>query len=204
MPFFYLIRHGETDLNASRTIQWPQTPLNPQGRWQANRVAAALQDKNIGCIISSDYVRARETAEQIHRITTAPMSLDTRLRERHFGKLRGTSWPPSWHQFDSDEFEPPGGESQPVFRKRVTMAWHALQENLTQAERSIAIVTHGLVCRTLAQNHLTWSEHSAPPRFSNTSITVIGGAAPWHVLQGPTDDHLKENYRYATLRTHRP
>ena len=175
MPFFYLIRHGETDLNASRTIQWPQTPLNPQGRWQANRVAAALQDKNIGYIISSDYVRARETAEQIHRITTAPMSLDTRLRERHFGKLRGTSWPPSWHQFDSDEFEPPGGESQPVFRKRVTMAWPALQENLTQAERSIAIVTHGLVCRTLAQNHLTWSEHSAPPRFSNTSITVIRG-----------------------------
>ena len=78
MPLFYLIRHGETDLNASRTIQWPQTPLNPQGRWQANRVAAALQDKNIGYIISSDYVRARETAEQIHRITTAPMSLDTR------------------------------------------------------------------------------------------------------------------------------
>ncbi len=174
VPLFYLIRHAETDLNASRTIQWPQTPLNPQGRWQANRVAAA------------------------------PVSIDVRLRERHFGRLRGTSWPPSWHQFDSDDLEPLGGESQPVFRKRITAAWKPLEENIGQAEGSITIVTHGLVCRTLAHNDLTWTEQSDPPRFSNTSITVIGGATPWHVIQGPTDDHLKEDYQHATLRTHCP
>ena len=204
MPLFYLIRHAETDLNASRTIQWPQTPLNPQGRWQANRVAAALRNKNIGRIISSDYLWARETAEEIHRITAAPVSIDVRLRERHFGRLRGTSWPPSWHQFDSDDLEPLGGESQPVFRKRITAAWKPLEENIGQAEGSITIVTHGLVCRTLAHNDLTWTEQSDPPRFSNTSITVIGGATPWHVIQGPTDDHLKEDYQHATLRTHCP
>jgi len=204
VPLFYLIRHGETDLNASRTIQWPQTPLNPQGRWQATRVAAALRNKNIGCIISSDYARARETAEQIHRISAASLSIDIRLRERHFGRLRGTSWPHDWQQFDSDEFEPPGGESLPVFRKRVTAAWKALQETLEQTERSIAIVTHGLVCRTLAQHHLTWSGHSVRQRFSNTSITVIEGAAPWHVIQGPTADHLKEKDQHATIRTYCP
>ena len=204
VPLFYLIRPAETDLNASRTIQWPQTPLNPQGRWQANRVAAALRNKNIGRIISSDYLWARETAEEIHRITAAPVSIDVRLRERHFGRLRGTSWPPSWHQFDSDDLEPLGGESQPVFRKRITAAWKPLEENIGQAEGSITIVTHGLVCRTLAHNDLTWTEQSDPPRFSNTSITVIGGATPWHVIQGPTDDHLKEDYQHATLRTHCP
>ncbi len=204
VPLFYLIRHAETDLNAFRTIQWPQTPLNPPGRWQANRVAAALQNKNIGRIISSDDLRARETAEEIHRITAAPVSIDVRLRERHFGRLRGTSWPPSWHQFDSDDLEPLDGESQPVFRKRITATWKPLEENIGQAEGSIAIVTHGLVCRTLVHNHLTWTDQSDPPRFSNTSIAVIGGATPWHVIQGPTDDHLKEDYQHATLRTHCP
>ncbi|HIM15809.1 MAG TPA: histidine phosphatase family protein [Acidobacteria bacterium] len=204
VPLFYLIRHAETDLNVSRTIQWPHTPLNTQGQWQANRLAAALRDKHIGRIISSDYLRARETAECLSHGTTAPISIDIRLRERHFGTLRGESWPLSWKQFDSDDFEPPGGESQPNFQNRVKAAWESLEHHISQAEHSIAIVTHGLVCRTVAQNNLTWSEQSEPPRFSNTSITVIGGAAPWNVIEGPTNDHLKENYQYATLCTHCP
>lgn len=203
----YLIRHAETDLNASRIIQWPETPLNARGLWQATQIAQTLRGHRIDTIISSDYVRARVTAARLGETIGAHVSLDTRLREWHLGTLRGTPWPEAWDQFDNDTYTPPGGESGHTFHRRVDQVWQWLQSRIDGSDRPLAIVTHGLFCRALARRHLTWPGHANPPRFSNASITIVDGMAPWRILQVANDKiwglkNNKEN-NYASLCTDR-
>jgi probable phosphoglycerate mutase len=46
----------------------------------------------------------------------------------------------------------------------------------------LAVVTHGLVCRVLAERHLLLSDGQlAPERWENTSVTIAAGGAPWPV-----------------------
>jgi broad specificity phosphatase PhoE len=47
---------------------------------------------------------------------------------------------------------------------------------------NLAVVTHGLVCRSLASRHLILPEgESAPERWENTSLTIVDWPAPWRV-----------------------
>lgn len=87
----FIVRHGETDGNASRLIQSPETPLNARGIAQAEALAERLAREGVTHIFVSDYARARMTADAVHRATGAPLEVDPRLRERDFGDWRGTS-----------------------------------------------------------------------------------------------------------------
>jgi broad specificity phosphatase PhoE len=47
---------------------------------------------------------------------------------------------------------------------------------------NLAVVTHGLVCRSLAARHLILGEdEQAPERWENTSLTIVDWPAPWRV-----------------------
>ena len=47
---------------------------------------------------------------------------------------------------------------------------------------NLAVVTHGLVCHSLAQRQLhVPADVSAPLRWNNASLTVIEPPAPWKV-----------------------
>ncbi|MGB0751465.1 MAG: histidine phosphatase family protein, partial [Gammaproteobacteria bacterium] len=81
----FVIRHGETDLNAGRVIQWPDTPLSVRGTRQAKAVGERFSAAPIGKIIASDYARAYSTAEAIQAANGAPLEVVTTLRERHYG-----------------------------------------------------------------------------------------------------------------------
>ena len=69
----FLIRHGETLGNASRTVQLPDNPLSPRGVVQAERLARRLEGERIGAILASDLARAAQTAERLARVTRAPV-----------------------------------------------------------------------------------------------------------------------------------
>jgi hypothetical protein len=44
------------------------------------------------------------------------------------------------------------------------------------------VVTHGLVCRSLASRHLCLLDGAmVPERWENTSVTIVECAAPWRV-----------------------
>ena len=48
--------------------------------------------------------------------------------------------------------------------------------------RNHAVVTHGLVCRSLAARHLRLADgHIAPERWENTAVTIVEAAEPWRV-----------------------
>jgi 2,3-bisphosphoglycerate-dependent phosphoglycerate mutase len=178
----YLIRHGETEGNAARIIQLPDSPLSPRGIAQAERLAQSLAAEGISRIVSSDLPRATMTAAPLQRVTGAPLLLDALLQERNFGDLRGTPYA----QLDVDPFapdyEPPNGESWETFYRRVERAWAVIREAAIASDGHLAVVTHGLVCRALAARHLSLRPgEETPARWENASLTIADGTAPWRV-----------------------
>ncbi|MEE8129226.1 MAG: histidine phosphatase family protein [Vicinamibacterales bacterium] len=190
MTAIYLIRHAETTLNASRVVQFPDTPLNRRGRWQADRLAARLHGDGVTHVVSSDYVRARATAERISAVTKATLSLDAQLRERDLGDLRGRPYAEVREQVWGEGFDPPRGETWETFTRRVDAIWRRVAQLEQKIEGALALVTHGLVCRALASRHLTLGEHARPLQFPNASVTVITAAPPWRVEVLASDTHL--------------
>lgn len=189
----FLIRHGETVGNASRVVQRPDNPLSPRGIAQAERLARRLARERIGRVLSSDLARAAATAEHLRRATGAPLSFDPLLHERNFGDLRGTPYANLGFDMFEPDYEPPNGESWPVFHARVDRAWARVQEVAAATDGHLAVVTHGLVCRSLAARHLILPDgESAPERWDNTSLTVVDCPAPWHVRLLNCVAHLED------------
>jgi broad specificity phosphatase PhoE len=178
----FLIRHGETLGNASRTVQLPDNQLSPRGVAQAERLARRLEPGGIAAILSSDFARAVTTAEHLRRVTGTPISYDPLLRERNFGDLRGTPYAELGFDMFALDYAPPGGETWEVFHARVDRAWALVQEAATATGGHLAVVTHGLVCRSLAARHLILPEgQEVPVRWENTAVTIVDHPAPWRV-----------------------
>jgi broad specificity phosphatase PhoE len=179
----FLIRHGETEGNALRVVQHPHIPLSPRGIAQAERLARRLACEGIAQIVSSDYARAMMTAEHLQRATGVPLAIEPLLRERNFGDLRGTPYAELGFDMFALEYAPPNGETWPMFHERVDRAWERVQELAASTTRgSLAVVTHGLVCRSLAARHLILrSGDAVPERWENTSLTIVDWPAPWRV-----------------------
>jgi probable phosphoglycerate mutase len=188
-----LIRHGETLGNASRTVQRPDNPLSPRGIAQAQRLARRLSSEGIAHIVSSDLARARATAEHLHRVTGAPLSFEPLLQERNFGDLRGTHYADLGLDMFAPDYAPPNGESWPVFHARVDEAWTRVQALAAAAGGRLAVVTHGLVCRSLAARHLILpAGEVVPERWENTSLTIVEWPAPWRVRLLNCVAHLED------------
>jgi probable phosphoglycerate mutase len=177
-----LIRHGETVGNASRTVQLPDDPLSARGLAQAECLARRLTTAGIAHIVSSDFARARSTAEALRRHTGAPLSIEPLLQERNFGDLRGTPYAELGLDMFALDYAPPNGESWAVFHARVDRAWARVQALAATIDGDLAVVTHGLVCRSLAERHLMLADGLlAPERWENTSLTIVDCPAPWRV-----------------------
>jgi broad specificity phosphatase PhoE len=178
----FLIRHGETVGNASRTVQLPDNPLSSRGIAQAQRLARRLASESIAHILSSDFARARSTAEQLQRATGALLTFEPLLQERNFGDLRGTPYDQLGLDMFAPDYAPPNGETWEIFHARVAQAWARVQALAATTRGRLAVVTHGLVCRSLAANHLVLPDGEvAPERWENTSLTIVDWPAPWRV-----------------------
>lgn len=170
----YLLRHGETPGNAARVIQKADVPLSGRGEEQARRAALRLAEAGVAHILASDLTRAASTAEHVRAATGAPLELEPLLQERNLGDLRGTPYAEIEFDVFAPGYEPPGGESWEVFHQRVTRAWWRVLEVAAGVEGNLAVVTHGLVCRSLASRHLSVAEDDLLERgFPNTSLTIV-------------------------------
>ena len=186
----FIVRHGETEGNASGKIQSPETPLNARGLAQAEALAERLAREGVARILVSDYARARMTADAVHRATGAPLEVDARLRERDFGDWRGVSHDEIPHFMD-DGVIPPNGESWEAFHARADDAWKSVARYAGEAGGNVVAVTHGLVCYSFARYHLSLpSGIEADRGFHNTSVTVVEPRAPWAVTTLNCTAHL--------------
>jgi len=178
----FLIRHGETLGNAARIVQRPDNPLSPRGIAQAERLARRLGREPVARIMSSDLTRAAMTAAHLRQVTGAPLQIEPLLRERDFGEIRGTPYADLGFDIFAPDYAPPRGETWETFHVRVDRAWALVQEVAAAAAGHLAVVTHGLVCRSLAARHLVLPDgEAAPARWENTALTIVEGPVPWRV-----------------------
>ena len=74
---FYIFRHGQTIWNAEGRPQGQSetpVPLTLIGVEQAHRLAQKLSDKKIKLIVSSDLLRAKQTAEIVAEELKVPVN----------------------------------------------------------------------------------------------------------------------------------
>ena len=200
MTELLFIRHGETDWNRQQRFQGQiDVPLNATGLAQAQRLAARLAGDPHDALISSDLLRARETAAPLALAWgTAPRAVPG-LREQSFGVLEGLDvptiqarHPAPWQQWleHRADFALPGGESLRQFHARVLASVRELAE--AAAGRRLAVVTHGGVLDMLWR-----SAHGLPldglracaiPNTGLNRLRWAGGTL--HVEQWADDAHL--------------
>jgi probable phosphoglycerate mutase len=188
----YLIRHGETPGNAERVVQTADTPLSERGLLQARRLAERLGRTRIARILASDLTRAAMTAEPLREALDAPLALDPLLQERNFGELRGTPYAELEVDIFAAGFAPPGGETWETFDARVDQAWRRVTEVARVTPGHLAVVTHGLVCFSLATRHLSLPPEAEPRLgFANTSVTIAQATPPHEVTLFNCTAHLE-------------
>ena len=135
MTTLLLVRHGETDWNASGRLQGhTDRPLNDYGRRQAAALAEQLADDGVGALYASDLTRAKETAEIVGARLGLAVVLDPGLRERNWGSWEGLT--PA--ERGTVAFE---GEKPEEHRERTMQAVLRIAER-HPGER-VVVVTHG-------------------------------------------------------------
>ncbi len=138
---FYFLRHGQTARNAARVFQSREEPLDDTGRQQARMAANRLAQEPIRSVLSSDVMRAAQTADTVSHALGIAWQPHVGLRERHFGALIGTS---------SAQLDwacvPEGGETLDTFVQR---SCSALAEALLQPA-PVLLVAHGGTLLVLA------------------------------------------------------
>ena len=145
-------------------------------------------------ILASDYTRAAQTAAHLGRVAGLPVRHEPLLQERNFGDIRGTPYADLGFDMFEPGYAPPNGETWEAFHARVDRAWALVQERAAATRGHLAVVTHGLVCRSLAARHLILTEdQEVPERWENTALTIIEHPAPWRVRLLNCVTHLDDD-----------
>ena len=162
----YLIRHGIPE-NHLAVLGQSDPPLTPQGREQAQLLAARLAGKGVERVLSSSLRRAQQTARVLANGLGAEWEQDARLNEITYGSWDGLRWD-EIEKRDPEtakrklenwwEVTPPGGENFLAFYQRVRGAWIDLQLEAP----ATAVVAHVGVNSVLAELARNKSSGRAP------------------------------------------
>ena len=181
----YLVRHGQSEWNVLRLTQGQTThpPLTALGREQAAAAAETVAADLAGRaarLVTSDLVRAVETAGIIGERLGLVAEVDVRLREQHLGDLEGRSYEESWqhaeqHDWSDPELPVAGGESVAQVRRRLV----ALLDELDPAVPTV-LVSHGDAIRPAVAHLLGHSMTGAPwVEVPNGSVARYDGDLDW-------------------------
>ena len=185
-----LVRHGETEANLRRCFaDSDDIPLTDAGRVQAHELALRLaREFRPEVLISSTFLRARQTSEIIGRVLGLEVEMIQGIQERDFGCLKGHPYKRLGGSMCRDglgdpaslmrTWKPAGGESLEDVRRRSIQAIEALRDRYPG--REITIVSHGAVIQAVCA-HVTgeWSDASVPPNCG--VVTVDYDAQGWTV-----------------------
>lgn len=145
----YLVRHGETALNADGRLRGLADPeLNEFGERQARAVAVALAEVGAGVVVSSPLRRAVRTASAIAHHAGTTHRIDDRFNDRDHGQWTGevkSEVIAEWGSVDAA----PGVERTEAVLSRSQPAldeWGAWAES---RHKAVVVVTHDAVIRPL-------------------------------------------------------
>ena len=102
----FLIRHGETALNAAGVLRGQlDVPLNETGQAEALALGGAL-NVPLASVTSSPLCRAVDTARPVSAASGASLVIDERLSDRFYGELAGHSLAQVEERFGSIDHAP--------------------------------------------------------------------------------------------------
>jgi ribonuclease H / adenosylcobalamin/alpha-ribazole phosphatase len=172
-----LVRHGESEGNVTRIFTTsPMTlALTELGRKQAREVAAVIRTiSNPRIVITSPYVRARDTGAIIADELNRPLEIRAGLHERETGEFAGK---PYESIFEAEGYDhsrpwtwvPPGGESYEHVRDRVGPILDELVARFPNED--VVVVSHGGVMVSMWA-HMTgrWDDAHVP---ANCGIVLV-------------------------------
>ncbi|MEP6717325.1 MAG: histidine phosphatase family protein [Terriglobia bacterium] len=204
-----LVRHGETEANRQRRFaESEDIPLTDTGRRQSAEIAARLaREFRPDLLLSSPFLRARQTSEIIGSALDLKPEVTSGIHERDFGCLKGRPYEdmgemmladPAYNPRSHWLWKPPAGESLHEVRLRAFSALDALREGRA---REILVVCHGAVIQAIcAQITGEWRESYVPPNcgfavleFSAEAWKPNAIAADWIPLnaENPLQDSAK-------------
>jgi broad specificity phosphatase PhoE len=194
-----LIRHGETDWNATGRWQgFAPTDLNATGRAQAEALAGYLADWSIDSLYSSDLPRSLQTALPLARTLRLEPQLDPRWREINLGIFQGLTYAEiearypqelSLRNADIWEYAHQEGESRRDLQRRAYAAW--LDVSTRTNGRQAAVVSHGGTIRTLLWKLFGEDDSRLDVHIPNTSITALERAGDsWALREIAVTPHL--------------
>lgn len=172
MTTMTFIRHGNTDWNNEKRYQGhAHNTLSDRGRQQAERVAHRLAKEPWDLLISSDLMRARQTAEIISAHIGRPVDFyDQRLREIGRGKLEGLIGSEIEEKFGVDWREQDlGEETVDSVRERGVRFITDMAERYPA--QKLLVVSHGLLIRESLQKLMQQQEEAEG--LDNGSVTTI-------------------------------
>ena len=174
----YVIRHGQSTANAIRShAGWAQVPLTEKGMEQARQLRPLLQDIPFTKVITSDLLRAIQTAQGA--LPGYEAQTDPRLREINVGSLEGRIIEDCHAEMGAvyarnladHDFTAYGGETMAQQIQRVAQFMESLQSEPEDAK--VAVVCHegtiySMLCHVL---QFTPARDAAP--VSNCAICAF-------------------------------
>ena len=178
-----LWRHGQTDWNVENRFQChSDIPLNKVGHYQASEAAKVLAALRPDRIISSDLIRAQETAAPLAGLTDIKVEINSNLRETDGGLWEGKLASENrathgelfanWYE-GGDEPAGVTGERRSDVAKRAVAV---IEKETTNFSGTIVFVTHGGTVRSVLGSIL---------KLPIAQWGVIGGLsnACWSILE---------------------
>jgi broad specificity phosphatase PhoE len=172
-----LVRHGETDCNKKHIImgQLTNPGLNKTGAAQAMKLAQRLKNEPIDVILSSDYMRAKETAEIINSFHGLKIGFNKKLREQDFGVFEGKPREELIAAMDKRGrylFKPKSGESGKEVQKRAMAFLNSVLRKYP--DKTVLIVSHGILIVTLL-SHFTKTPRADYDKLrqENTALNIV-------------------------------
>jgi broad specificity phosphatase PhoE len=150
MEQIILARHGESELSVAGTVNGdPATAcaLTPTGEEQARRLGELLADTQLDLVVTSEFDRARQTADLAVADRGLPRLVLPELNDVRFGRFEGGTLADYrvWAAGNEPSSEAPGGgESRSGTVLRYVSGYRVV---LTRPERTILVVAHGLPIR---------------------------------------------------------
>jgi broad specificity phosphatase PhoE len=204
----YFVRHGESTGNVQGVHQHSGEELTSKGLQQAKTLAKRFAKISVDAIFSSSYTRARQTAEEIAKVTRhkviftsllTEVKRPTEIEKRKFNDpeavriknlIREHVDDPEWHFSDEENFYD--------FKERIE---EFLVYVSKRKEQRLAVVCHGFVMRMIVgimmfggkeftrhmyEHFLTFME------MSNTALTVceLRENGSWHLITWNDHAHL--------------
>ena len=178
----YIARHGATELNGESGVSvdrergWSDVPLTEEGRQEAEKAGGKLKSKGIEAIVSSDLVRACQTAKIIGDVLGIKPSFSSKLRPWNLGDLTGKPMTQARPQIATYARDPDervkGGEPFNKFKRR---AFDGIAEAISKHRgKTLLLVAHHRVERLIA----AWERAGQPIEHALDLRTFLAKGDP--------------------------